>query len=80
NDVTISWGTAAAPLASLFGTHVQTLSVEQMATVASGGGYLDASFTPGQEVANAIAYVDGALGSIVAELRQRGLYDSTVVI
>ncbi|EDO92825.1 type I phosphodiesterase / nucleotide pyrophosphatase [Burkholderia pseudomallei Pasteur 52237] len=75
-----STGTAAAPVPTLFGTNFQTLSVAQKATVASGGGYLDASFTPGPEVANAIAYVDGALGRIVAELRQRGLYDSTVVI
>ncbi|CAJ6717833.1 type I phosphodiesterase/nucleotide pyrophosphatase family protein [Burkholderia pseudomallei] len=75
-----STGTAAAPVPTLFGTNFQTLSVAQKATVASGGGYLDASFTPGPEAANAIAYVDGALGRIVAELRQRGLYDSTVVI
>ncbi|KGS29017.1 alkaline phosphatase family protein [Burkholderia pseudomallei] len=75
-----STGTAAAPVPTLFGTNFQTLSVAQKATVASGGGYLDASFTPGPEVANAIAYVDGALGRIIAELRQRGLYDSTVVI
>ncbi|KGS20848.1 type I phosphodiesterase / nucleotide pyrophosphatase family protein [Burkholderia pseudomallei MSHR4378] len=75
-----STGTEAAPVPTLFGTNFQTLSVAQKATVASGGGYLDASFTPGPEVANAIAYVDGALGRIVAELRQRGLYDSTVVI
>ncbi|MBO7862569.1 alkaline phosphatase family protein [Burkholderia pseudomallei] len=75
-----STGTAAAPVPTLFGTNFQTLSVAQKATVASGGGYLDASFTPEPEVANAIAYVDGALGRIVAELRQRGLYDSTVVI
>ncbi|TPB76791.1 nucleotide pyrophosphatase [Burkholderia pseudomallei] len=75
-----STGTAAAPVPTLFGTNFQTLSVAQKATVASGGGYLDASFTPGPEVANAIAYVDGALGRIVAEPRQRGLYDSTVVI
>ncbi|AGK49676.1 type I phosphodiesterase / nucleotide pyrophosphatase family protein [Burkholderia thailandensis MSMB121] len=75
-----STGNAAAPVPTVFGTNFQTLSVAQKATVASGGGYLDASFTPGPEVANAIAYVDGALGRIVAELKQRGLYDSTVVI
>ncbi|KWZ49011.1 nucleotide pyrophosphatase [Burkholderia savannae] len=75
-----STGTAAAPVPTVFGTNFQTLSVAQKATVASGGGYLDASFTPGPDVANAIAYVDGSLGRIVSELKQRGLYDSTVVI
>ncbi|WP_323120423.1 alkaline phosphatase family protein [Burkholderia alba] len=75
-----STGAASAAVPTVFGTDFQTLSVAQKATVASGGGYLDAGFTPGIEVANAIGYVDGALGRIVAELKQRNLYDSTVVI
>ncbi|AOK32422.1 MULTISPECIES: alkaline phosphatase family protein [Burkholderia] len=75
-----STGQQSAPVPTLFGTNFQTLSVAQKATVAKGGGYLDASFTPGPQVANAIAYVDGALGRIVGELKQRGLSDSTVVI
>lgn len=65
---------------TLFGTNFQTLSVAQKALVANGGGYLDANFTPNTQVANAIIYVDGALGRIVDELKQRGLYTSTIVI
>ena len=75
-----STGTKTAPVPTLFGTNFQTLSVAQKAPVAKGGGYLDASFTPGANVANAIAYADDAIGRIVAELKQRNLYSTTVII
>ncbi len=75
-----STGTASASVPALFGTNFQTLSVAQKAPVAKGGGYLDASFTPGPQVTNAIAYVDDALGRFVAELKQRNLYSSTAII
>ncbi|PCE28084.1 nucleotide pyrophosphatase [Paraburkholderia acidicola] len=75
-----STGASSATIPTLFGTNFQTLSVAEKATVASGGGYLDADFTPGTEVAGAIGYVDEALGRIVSELKQRNLYNSTVVI
>ena len=75
-----STGASSATIPTLFGTNFQTLSVAQKATVASGGGYLDADFTPGVEVAGAIGYVDEALGRVVSELKQRNLYNSTVVI
>lgn len=73
-------GTASAAVPTVFGGDFQTLSVAQKAPVAAGGGYLDANFTPNVQVANAIAYVDNALGRIVAELKQRDLYRSTAVI
>ncbi|WP_179402733.1 alkaline phosphatase family protein [Burkholderia guangdongensis] len=75
-----STGTASAPVPTVFGGNFQTLSVAQKATVATGGGYADANFTPNKQVAGAIAYVDTAIGKIVAELKQRDLYRSTVVI
>jgi predicted AlkP superfamily pyrophosphatase or phosphodiesterase len=75
-----STGKRNAPVPTLFGTNFQTLSVAQKATVAKGGGYLDASFTPGPQVAAAIAYVDDALGKMVAELKARNLASSTMMI
>ncbi|TDN61832.1 type I phosphodiesterase/nucleotide pyrophosphatase [Paraburkholderia sp. BL10I2N1] len=75
-----STGTTGAHVPTVFGFNFQTLSVAQKATVAKGGGYLDASFTPGPQVAGAIAYADNALGRIVAELKQRNLYSTTVII
>ncbi|WP_042304147.1 alkaline phosphatase family protein [Paraburkholderia kururiensis] len=75
-----STGKTNAPVPALFGTNFQTLSVAQKAVVAKGGGYLDASFTPGPQVADAMAYLDKSLGRIVDELKQRNLYSSTLVI
>lgn len=79
-DGKTSTGEPAAGLPTLFGTNFQTLSVAQKAPVAKGGGYLDASFTPGPQVTAAIAYIDASLGRMVAELKQRGLYQSTAII
>lgn len=70
----------SASVPTVFGTNFQTLSVAQKATVATGGGYLDADFTPGPQVAGAINYLDDALGRIVSELKERNLYSSTVII
>lgn len=75
-----STGQSRADVPTLFGANFQTLSVAQKATVATGGGYLDASFTPGPQVTAAIAYVDESLGRIVSELKQRNLYGSTAII
>lgn len=75
-----STGQTSADVPTVFGTNFQTLSVAQKATVATGGGYLDASFTPGPQVTNAIAYLDNALGRVVSELKQRNLYSSTAII
>ena len=75
-----STGQKSAAVPTVFGANFQTLSVAQKATVATGGGYLDASFTPGPQVAGAITYIDDALGRIVSELKQTGLYSSTAII
>nr|WP_318226672.1 alkaline phosphatase family protein [Paraburkholderia terrae]MDW3658809.1 alkaline phosphatase family protein [Paraburkholderia terrae] len=75
-----STGQQNAAVPTLFGTNFQTLSVAQKAPVASGGGYLDASFTPGKQVAAAIGYVDDALGKMVDALKSKDLAKSTMVI
>ncbi|HEY8025296.1 MAG TPA: alkaline phosphatase family protein [Burkholderiaceae bacterium] len=75
-----STGTVQSGVPTLFGTNFQTLSVAEKATVASGGGYLDASFTPGPNVAAAIAYVDTSIGKMVAELKAKNLYASTLIV
>ncbi|MFM0140658.1 alkaline phosphatase family protein, partial [Caballeronia grimmiae] len=75
-----SKGDATVGVPTLLGTNFQTLSVAQKAPVAKGGGYLDASFTPGPQVSAAIGYLDTSLGRMVAELKHRGLYRSTAII
>jgi hypothetical protein len=73
-------GINAAPVPTVFGMNFQTLSVAEKAKNASGGGYTDANFTPGVQVAAAIAYVDAAIGKIVAELAAKNLSASTLII
>ena len=75
-----STGATSAVVPTLFGTNFQTLSVAQKAPVAKGGGYLDAAFAPGPQVAAAIAYADASIGRMVAELKQRNLFASTAII
>jgi len=75
-----SSGAKAAQVPTVFGTNFQTLSVAQKAPNASGGGYVDANFTPGPQVGAAIAYVDAAIGKMVAELKAKNLYASTMIV
>ncbi|QGZ59367.1 alkaline phosphatase family protein [Paraburkholderia acidiphila] len=75
-----STGKTSAPVPTMFGTNFQTLSVAQKSPVADKGGYLDADFTPGPQVAAAITYLDNSLGRVVQELKQRNLYASTLII
>jgi len=70
--------TVAVP--TVFGGNFQTLSVAQKAPNAKGGGYTDASFTPGVQVSGAISYVDSSVGKIVAELKAKNLLSSTLII
>src|SRR5215471_4710987 len=68
-----STGTKAAPVPTVFGTNFQTLSVAQKALNSTGGGYVDAAFTPGPFVQAAITYVDDAIGQFTAELKAKHL-------
>jgi hypothetical protein len=68
------------PVPMLFGTNFQTLSVAQKALNNDGGGYTDANFTPNTQVAQAITYVDGAIGKITAALDAKKLTKSTLII
>jgi len=75
-----STGSTLANVPTVFGTNFQTLSVAQKAPNAKGGGYTDAKFSPGVQVKAAIAYVDAAVGKIVAELQAKNLGTSTLVV
>lgn len=79
-DGKTSTGVDLAPVPTVFGTNFQTLSVAEKATHAHGGGYTDASFTPGVDVTAAMAYVDTSLAQIVAELKAKNLYTSTLIV
>ena len=75
-----STGVDLEPVPTVFGTNFQTLSVAQKATHANGGGYTDGAYTPGVAVAAAMSYVDASLAKIVAELKAKNLYASTLIV
>jgi len=72
-----STGTMEAPVPVIFGMNFQAVSVGQKLPV---GGYLDAQGTPTSNLEGALAHTDASLGKMVAELRNQGLYDRTLVI
>ena len=44
------------------------------------GGYLDAAGTPSAALLNEFKFVDASIGAFVSELKQQGLYDSTLIV
>jgi hypothetical protein len=64
---------------ALFGMNFQSVSVAQK-DASANGGYLDAAGTPGPEIADALAHIDGSIGQMVAALEARGLRRSTAII
>jgi arylsulfatase A-like enzyme len=76
-DGKTSDGTKAAPVPTILGMNFQQVSVGQKLPV---GGYTDAAGTPGTLLTGALAHVDASLGRMVAELKARHLFDSTLII
>src|SRR5208337_9633 len=59
----------------------QSVSVGQKLVEGSTiGGYLDAFGTPSSSLLSEIEFVDGSIGKMVAELKNKGLYNSTLII
>ncbi len=72
---------------AIFGMNFQAVSVGQKLAVSGPsdppglvGGYLNANAAPASGLAQELAYVDGAIGQMVTELKNRGVYDSTLII
>jgi arylsulfatase A-like enzyme len=76
-DGRTSDGQHAAPVPTIFGMNFQQVSVGQKLPV---GGYTDAAGTPSALLAGAIAHTDASLGRMVAELKARHLFDTTLII
>ena len=76
-DGKTSDGMKRAPVPTIFGMNFQEVSVGEKLTV---GGYSDASGTPSANLKSALDGTDAALGRMVAELKAKGLYDSTLII
>jgi hypothetical protein len=72
---------AKAHTPTIFGMNFQAVSVGQKLIEASTkGGYLDAAGTPTPSLLSEIEFVDDAIGEMVNKIKDRGLYENTLII
>jgi hypothetical protein len=72
-----------AKVPTIFGMNFQALSVGQKLNEKSNstkGGYLDAQATPSAALLTEFEFVDDSIGSFVNEIKDRGLWDSTLIV
>jgi hypothetical protein len=74
--------TTKAGTPAIFGMNFQTVSTAEKLPTSGGmaGGYLADGVTPGPLLAGALDFIDAQVGSMVAELKARGLRSSTAII
>ena len=68
---------------TIFGMNFQALSVGQKfieKSIHTKGGYLDAAGTPGPALLSEFQFVDDSIGEMVQHIKDRGLYESTLII
>jgi hypothetical protein len=73
----------SAKTPTIFGMNFQAVSVGQKLVEKSNstkGGYLDATGTPGEALLGEIKYVDDSIGQMINHIKDRGLYESTLII
>jgi hypothetical protein len=76
-------GNKTTQVPNIFGMNFQAVSVGQKLIEASNGitgGYLDAAGTPTAALLTEFKFVDASIGAFVNELKQKGLYDSTLIV
>jgi hypothetical protein len=87
-DAVLNWiagknhlGTKSAKTPTIYGMNFQAVSVGQK-LIESGtkGGYLDAAGTPTSSLLSEIEFVDDSIGQMVNAIKDRGQYESTLII
>jgi hypothetical protein len=76
-------GVKKTKVPTIFGMNFQAVSVGQKLIEKSNntkGGYLDAAGTPSDALLGDIKFVDASIGEFVDELKDKGLYDSTMIV
>ena len=76
-------GTKKTQVPTIFGMNFQAVSVGQKLNekaIAVKGGYLDAAGTPSEALLGEFKFVDASIGAFVDELKNDGLYDSTLIV
>jgi hypothetical protein len=74
-------GTGSARTPTIYGMNFQAVSVGQK-LIESGtkGGYLNAAATPTSSLVSEIQFVDDSIGEMVNAIKDRGQYESTLII
>ena len=76
-------GAKRRPVPSVFGMNFQVVSVGQKLiekSIGVTGGYTDNIGTPSQALLGEIQFADKSIGEMVAGLKKRGLYQSTLIV
>ena len=76
-------GTRTTKVPNIFGMNFQAVSVGQKLIEESNGvtgGYLDAAGTPTEALLGEFKFLDASIGAFVNELKEKGLYDSTLIV
>jgi hypothetical protein len=76
-------GKSAAPVPAIFGMNFQVVSVGQKLIekqLGIKGGYLDSIGTPSPALLGEIEFADASIGKIVAALKHKGVFDSTLIV
>ncbi len=75
-------GVRNAPVPNVFGMNFQAVSVGQKLIEKNfgTGGYVDGAGTPTTELLREIEFVDASVGEMVTNLKDQGLYDSTLIV
>jgi hypothetical protein len=76
-------GTKPTKVPTIFGMNFQAVSVGQKLIEKSNGvtgGYLDAAGTPSAALLNEFQFVDASINAFVNELKNKGLFDSTLIV
>ncbi len=75
-------GVRNAPVPTLFGMNFQAVSGGQklIEKNVGTGGYVDGEGTPTTELLHEIEFVDASVGEMITNLKDQGLYDSTLIL
>jgi hypothetical protein len=74
-------GTAKTKTPTIYGMNFQAVSVGQkLIEGTTKGGYLDAAATPSASLLSEIEFVDDSIGEMVNKIKDRGQYESTLII
>ncbi len=68
---------------NILGMNFQAVSVGQKLiekSISTKGGYMDAAGTPTPSLVSEIQFIDDAIGQMVQTIKDRGLYESTLII